>query len=220
MLNKGGTRGRQSGLSLVELLVGAAIGLFLVGGATKLFIDTLDDSRRLIIETRVNQDLRAASDLVARDLRRAGYWPNALQAAVQPPGVLNPYSTASVAPGQVLYAYARDGDNALNATTEQLGFQLDGNVIRVLNGGTWQQVTDPQSVVVTQFSISPITRLEPAGHLCPTPCAAGTAGCPAVAVRRYDIVMTGHAPNDTSVVRQISESVRLRNDEVQPASCP
>ena len=85
MLNKGGTRGRQSGLSLVELLVGAAIGLFLVGGATKLFIDTLDDSRRLIIETRVNQDLRAASDLVARDLRRAGYWPNALQAAVQPP---------------------------------------------------------------------------------------------------------------------------------------
>lgn len=220
MLNKGGMRGRQSGLSLVELLVGAAIGLFLVGGATKLFIDTLDDSRRLIIETRVNQDLRAASDLVARDLRRAGYWPNALQAAAQPPGALNPYSTTSVAAGEVLYAYARDGDNALNASTEQFGFQLDGNVIRVLNGGTWQQVTDPQSVVVTQFSISPVTRLEPAGHLCPTPCAAGTAGCPAVAVRRYDIVMTGHAPNDTGVVRQITESVRLRNDEVQPASCP
>ena len=73
---------RQAGLSLVELLVGATIGLFLVGGAAKLFIDSIGDTRRMIIETRVNQDLRAAADLMARDLRRAGYWQGALAGAV------------------------------------------------------------------------------------------------------------------------------------------
>ena len=76
MLNTRRHRG-QRGLSIVELLIGLAIGLFIVGGAIKLFVDNLTNNRRLLLETRVNQDLRAAADLIARDLRRAGYWRNA-----------------------------------------------------------------------------------------------------------------------------------------------
>lgn len=217
-------RGAQRGLSLVELLVGSAIGLVLVGGASKLFVDSMDDSRRIIIETRVHQDLRAAADLVARDLKRAGYWANALQGVAYPP-LDNPYriaapTAASGPASQVDYAFARDADNAVNATTEQFGFRLQDNAIRVLNGGTWQQLTDPGTVVITQFSVTPVTRVVSLGHFCSPVCAPGSAGCPAVSVRRFDIVLRGRAPNDAAVVREIRESVRLRNDEVAPAACP
>ncbi len=38
----------QVGLTLVELLVGIAIGLLLIVGATSLFLSNLDASRRLL----------------------------------------------------------------------------------------------------------------------------------------------------------------------------
>ena len=38
---------RQTGLSIVETMVGLTVGLFIIGGALKLFIDNLDSNRRL-----------------------------------------------------------------------------------------------------------------------------------------------------------------------------
>jgi Tfp pilus assembly protein PilW len=67
-------------MSIVELLVGVAVGLLIIGGATKLFVDYLVSTRRSLVETRVNQDLRAAADLIARDappigkVRQAASW--------------------------------------------------------------------------------------------------------------------------------------------------
>ena len=63
----------QRGLSIVELMVGIAVGMFLVAGAVTMFVGNLTSSRQLLVEARVNQDLRATVDLISRDLRRAGY---------------------------------------------------------------------------------------------------------------------------------------------------
>lgn len=52
---------RQRGLSLIELLVGCTVGLLIAGGATKLFVEHLRDSRRLLLEARLHQDLRATA---------------------------------------------------------------------------------------------------------------------------------------------------------------
>ncbi|MDP1789633.1 MAG: hypothetical protein Q8L12_03580 [Methylibium sp.] len=59
---------------MVELLVGFTVALFVVIGSIVLLVDQLRDSRRLLLEARVHQDLRAAADLISRDLRRAGFW--------------------------------------------------------------------------------------------------------------------------------------------------
>ncbi|NJK42625.1 MAG: hypothetical protein HC937_02780 [Aquincola sp.] len=101
MLTRGlaGRRARQRGLSVVELLIGAAVGLFIVGGAIALLVNQLRDNRVLLLETRVNQDLRSAADLVARDVRRAGYWGNALAGAVFP-AASNPYRAVTPASGR------------------------------------------------------------------------------------------------------------------------
>ncbi len=83
-------RRRSRGLSLIEMLVGIVVGLFLVTGALRFFADYLDDNRRLLLETRINQDLRTVADLIVRDLRRAGYW-SAPNSGVTAPAAPNPY---------------------------------------------------------------------------------------------------------------------------------
>jgi type IV pilus assembly protein PilW len=64
----------QRGLSIVELMIGIAIGMFILAGATLVLTTQLGDNRRLLLEAQMQQDMRAAADMVARDIRRAGYW--------------------------------------------------------------------------------------------------------------------------------------------------
>ena len=87
---------RQRGLSIVELMVGIAVGLFVVAAASTLVATQLSDNRRLMLETQVHQDLRAAADIITREVRRSGYW-NAAPTQLAVPGVvqqniLNPFS--------------------------------------------------------------------------------------------------------------------------------
>ena len=63
----------QRGFTLVELLVGLALGLLVVAAGVLLLAQQLRaTSAPLLVEARLMQDLRTAADLVARDLRRAG----------------------------------------------------------------------------------------------------------------------------------------------------
>lgn len=57
---------RQRGLSLVELMVGITVGLFVVAAAATLVANQLSDNRRLLLETQVQQDLRATMDIITR----------------------------------------------------------------------------------------------------------------------------------------------------------
>lgn len=65
------------GLSLPELLVGMTLGLLVTAAALALVAMAGSEQRRLLAEARLQQDLRAAMDIVARELRRSGQWPDA-----------------------------------------------------------------------------------------------------------------------------------------------
>jgi len=60
------------GLSLVELLVGLAVGLLIVAAAGHLLAAQATEHRQRVDQAQVQQDLRAALELVARELRRSG----------------------------------------------------------------------------------------------------------------------------------------------------
>ncbi|MFO1435949.1 MAG: PilW family protein [Gammaproteobacteria bacterium] len=64
----------QKGLSLVELMVAIAIGLFLLAGAISIFTN----SKRVYVEqedmSRIQENLRYAMDTISHDLRSAGYF--------------------------------------------------------------------------------------------------------------------------------------------------
>jgi type IV pilus assembly protein PilW len=64
----------QSGFSIVELMVAITIGLFLLAGAVTIF----SNSKRTYTETddssRMQESLRFAMDMIAQDIRMAGYF--------------------------------------------------------------------------------------------------------------------------------------------------
>jgi len=63
----------QRGLGLVELMVGITVGLIVAAGASMVAVNQINEHRRLMLETQIQQDLRAAADLLQQDLRRAGF---------------------------------------------------------------------------------------------------------------------------------------------------
>jgi hypothetical protein len=87
-------------------------------------------------------------------------------------------------------------------------------------GSGWQQLTDPASVLITRLTITPLTRSVALGHLCSPTCTSAIANCPSLNVRQYDVVIQGRAATDASVLREIRESVRVRNDELPAVGCP
>jgi prepilin peptidase dependent protein B len=229
------------GLSLVELLVGVAVGLFIVGGATKMVVDNLNSNRRALLETRVNQDLRAAADLIARDLRRSGYWQNAASGVWSGAGspTPNPHRTVTVAGtsdlGTIAYSYAKDNDDTLD-TNEQFGYEVSASGVlqyQAASGVPVQPITDPGTVTMTSdgFKITTTERsVELSGYCnCMTTlkCVAadfavgGTyyASRPLTLVREYEIRIKGSSATDPLVTREIRETVRVRNDEIS-GSCP
>ena len=213
--------GRQDGLTVVELLVGLAVSLILVAGALKIFGAQVEHLRRMLLEARVQQDLRGATELIARDLRRAGYWKAPWRA---PPGTANPYGAIELEDGsQVTYAYSQDDgdeDHAVDSN-EHHGFRVERGVLHAVDGGAgWQPVTDPAVVTVTALDIAVHRTDHPLGHLCTPACAPGAPSCPSVAVQEMEVRLRAHATADPGVAREAVEHVRVRNDRVEGARCP
>ncbi len=224
MLKRSGRRytGRkQAGLSLVELMVGMAVGMLVVAGAIMVVTTQLGDNRRLLLETQMQQDLRAAADIITRDLRRAGAWTDTarvgLWSATAAPQS-NPYSDVSpdtAAAGQVDYGYYR---NASYPT--EYGFRLNNTgVLQSLLGIGWQDLTDAGVMEVTTFTVTP--RNGPALQSpCARACAGGGTACwPTVTVRELDVVIEAKSRIDDAVRRSLRTTVRLRNDLVAGV-CP
>jgi prepilin peptidase dependent protein B len=223
-------RGRSArGLSLVELMVGIAVGLMVVAGASFVAVNQLADNRRLLLETQVQQDLRASADMVARDLRRAGYWGEAEAGAWQgddPNVAANPYPEITVgvdangqAVGQLEFSYSRDAeDNVIDDDKERFGFKRDGGALKMLIGGVWQSLTDSNVLEITRFDI--VEQIQPVQQACFKECAGGGTACwPTQNVRSYTIEIEGRAVADAAVRRSVRDTVRVRNDPVGGA-CP
>ena len=218
-------RRRQTGLSMVELMVGVAIGLFVVAGATLAVSNQLGDNRRLTLETQIQQDLRAAADVIARDLRRSGYWASA-QSGVWHAGAVavanNPYTALTPASGvasEVRFGYSRgEVENNLLDLNDEAGFRLVDAAIQMRTGGQWQTLTDSTTLRVTEFRVT--LNSQNVALKCLNDCAGGGTACwPTQTVRDIEVFIDGTAVHDPSVRRNARSNVRVRNDVVNGA-CP
>lgn len=222
---------RARGASIVELLVGIAVGLIVVAAASMTVATQLSDNRRLLLEAQIQQDLRAATDIITRELRRTGFWYDAqnqvwAQNLVVPADLANPRATlvpSSGTTGKLEYKY----DRGIGATTNfNFGFcagsacssSSPGMIRSKLAPGAaaeqWHAMTDEKAVNITSMTLTPV--LGPATKVaCPALCAGGGTGCwPQVTVREVEIAITGQAVGDPAVVRTLTSRVRLRNDQV------
>ncbi len=211
-----GSMRRQRGVSLVETMVGVALGLFIVAGASMLATTQLSENRRLILETQVQQDLRATTDIITREIRRNGYNNTAhfLQWSPDDPARQPSPNLRRLTLGQsgdvVSYRYDRPGQALV-----EFGFRLEDGVIRHRLGATTQDLTDRNTLLVTAFDVQREV-VETKQLACPKLCADGTQDCwPTYAVVDLEVSITGRAVSDASVTRTINSRVRLRNDALQ-----
>ncbi len=196
---------RQAGLTLVELLVGIAIGLVLITGATSLFLSNLDSSRRLLLEAGLNQNLRSAAELITRDLRRAGHWDRAVQQLAS--GTRNSQQEISSTGDSVSYAFTPP-----TGAADHVRFALSDSRLQMKIGdGSAQALTDPLVAKVTEFEIIESTSQIDIGM---QRIPAAEPGTHCLTTRRYDIRIGAEAPTDASVKRQLQTAVRVRNDRV------
>ncbi len=240
------SRAAQRGLGMIELMVGITISLIIVAAASVMMVGQINEHRHLTLETQVQQDLRVASDLIVRDLRRAGFWA-APQLQVWAPGLpvaaadTNPYASTSgcsaqTTQTQLIYAFSKadygrpgDGTNpqgpAANINKEYFGFRWrsDAKILDFMLGcangrPNWQPLNDPATLRVTDFLITPQNQTVSLAGLCSKTCSdPGT--CPSQQILRYDVTLTGQAAFDAKVVRTLRFSSRVRSDAITGA-CP
>lgn len=226
-------RRRQQGLSLVELMVGITVGLFVVAAAAMLTATQLSDNRRLLLEAQVQSDLRASADIITRELRRAGgstlaheaVWSTSNPSPSQ--NLHQSITPADAVASEVLYEYRRWADSSVVTFGFQRQVRVVGDrsigVLRTKQGTNWQDLTDPNTMDVTAFSVevkpaAPPLRL-PCPKPCPLPLPSGetdvTHCWPEYVVRNATVTIEGRAQSDLTVVRDISSTVRLRNDALE-----
>ncbi len=229
-------RSRQFGLSLVELMVGITVGLFVVAAASLLMSTQLSENRRLLTETQLQQDLRTTADVIVREARRAGYTGEAEKSVANvlmaEPVLNSRYGKLDLTAGQsgsITYDYKRP-DNAPGP----YGYKLEAGVIKSnLPNAGWQELTDKNILAVDAFTIS-LKSSTPIVLACAKDCPPAGVGqsadwCwPTLTVRDLTITITGHSVIDPAVTRTVLSRVRLRNDLLQfraqdpssPKACP
>jgi prepilin peptidase dependent protein B len=233
------TRHQQRGLSLIEMMVGITVGMIVVAGASLLMVNQVEDHRRLVLETQVQQDLRAAADLILRDLRRAGFrerpeegvW--AAGAADPIPNAYADAASAAANGSEIEYGYSRHDDREARSnfrtptnpednvvtSDERFGYRISNDVLQFkLGGSRWQPLTDPNTLTVTEFDVRINAQLIDLSEFCSPPCAA--AGCQTQHVKDVRLVLSGQAKHDASVVRRVEVNTRLRNDQIVGSCSP
>lgn len=229
---------RQRGLSIVELMVGVTIGLLVVAASALLVSGQLTENRRLLLETQLQQDLRATTDIIVRDLRRAGGWQEAVLTGPWSTENTDPqcnrYATLDVEGDSVIYRYYRNGDN-----NSGLGIKLENGVLKsAIQGpstvssttcdqhqqpGGWQELTDSRTLRVTTFDIheegtepGELSPPAPEPLPCAKLCAGGTTDCwPVLEVRLLRIHIEAESVADPNVVRSMDATVKVRNDFIR-----
>ena len=209
------------GLSIVELMVGVTIGLFILAGASMVLTTQLGDNRRLLLEAQVQQDLRVTVDLISREIRAAGYWANAYQQVWQ--ASTSPYSpgplVATSHDTSLVYYKSHEEiglDNNSIDSNEYGGFRRNASTLTIevqLGSGNWQPLTDPAVLTVTQFTLVPNTVAVDI-----PPSVPGAVSMLKLCSRDVTLTIVVQAVHDTAVQRSISNRIRLRNDVVK-ASC-
>lgn len=237
-------RDEQCGFTLIELMIAALLGLFVILAVTGVFISTYQANSQNLKVVRMDGEMRAAMTLMARDIRRSGLWENAMESSF----FGNPNNFASDLnwsisrfPGEpanscVTFAYDKVrqnvgvlGDDELIDPTDLFGYRLNAGTIETrttgtaCNGGGWQDITDGSAWGVTDLNFT--TTLEP--------------GAPGVGIRTVIVTLEGAVNTRASdptlndagaaltttdcagntldiVCRRLIEKVRMRNDAILP----
>lgn len=165
-------RQASKGFTLIEMMIGIVVGMLVIAGVIAVYITTLQISNETIRSIKLNQELRAIMGIITTDVRRAGYWSQALgdsNDTHNPFTIRNTNDPVDLPNSDVTI----HGDNCIlysydatypNAETDFFGFKQDDTNIRMLvnnggptsddtcNIGDWVTLNDDSTIAISELS--------------------------------------------------------------------
>lgn len=172
----------QRGVGLVEVMVSLTVGAILMSSMLTLYVSTVNSSADTLEASKLNQELSALMNVMANDIRRAGYWGNMAPADYEVPQT-NPFAqidetalevhAANVQQGEtgsgecIVYTYDANRDGVVD-DADIRGFRLNGDVVQMRERGDtaanaahdscndaediWRDVTDGNVISITNLT--------------------------------------------------------------------
>lgn len=223
----------QGGFSLIELMVALVAGLIVIGAVLSFTVATVRANSETVTSTRLTQDLRTALNLMTREIRRTGYDRGAeMTIATNSPGLRYTDVNVNTARDCIVLSYNRPGINGtLNIvqTGERKGFRrVVRNGVGVLEANAsltsvaesactqtagWASLTDPAQVDIRVLEFALVERCVFADPDGVPPCQPNSSQISAV-VRNVGVTLEGRLVRDASVDRRVTDSVRIRADDI------
>lgn len=210
-------RHQARGLSLIELMVSLTIGLAVLSGVLGMLMNSMRAHASSVKAIRLNQEMRAAMDLMVRDIRRAGYRKDYGDFIGSGQSFDNTVRLLDDGV-RVQFQYDENDDKTLSADTESFGFKLDAGALqytRNAQAGTpdWQPITDPNVTTFTAltFCFWPSTSAQCLTQV-PADARFTLSGSSQVSVQAVRITMSAQIKNDAATTRRLTETIRVRND--------
>ena len=211
------------GFTLIELIIAMGLSALLFTALLAIFISNLTHYNKVISTNHLNQQLQTTLQLMANDIRRAGYWANAKN-DIGLDQNNNPFMTSSTdvsvnnTNNCILFTYDHGKNGTLPSISNSIdddryGFQLSNQTVQarppgatfVCSASDWENVTDPGIVKITALTFTLTTQTLTTGP--------GTQG---IKMRSVDISITGQLASDSTVSNTLTQHVRIRNDKFIP----
>ncbi|WP_273431459.1 prepilin-type N-terminal cleavage/methylation domain-containing protein [Chitinibacter tainanensis] len=233
------TLNSQRGVSLIEILIAIAIGMFLLLGLSSFLVNNIQTQGSNLKTNTLNQDIRQIASLISKDIRRAGYSGSTATNSFN--NIRNCTSDSDTLPCTnsdpstttnhcILYTYDRNKSGGTPESNEFGGFRLNNGTIQMRTGGdtlnscipdtnnTWVDTTD-RNIEITDLRFCYISNATNsntnASQLPPATCNA----LPSTGrVNHIAVYIEGRLRSDNSVSTRNIEVIRLYNSPVRAAS--
>jgi len=210
---------KQTGATLMEVLVAMSISLVVTASMIALMANSLSSTSRIIQMTKLTDDMRVALQMMSRDVRRSSYNANSMfcyaNADCEDDGIITLAADITINTAENCFTFLIDRDYDGDATNDEAGgFRrvTDGTigVIEMWTGDEspncadaagaagWVQITDPATMDIFAFTVNDdLSVNDPEMTL---------------KVRKITMDMEGRLVLDNSIMRHVEDVITVRND--------
>jgi type II secretory pathway component PulJ len=135
-----------------------AIGVFVISQTLSLYSEKLANQNFQISQLRLNQEVRAITNMIVGDIKRHAFWAGSDITA-------NPHTRIVVESNCIIVSYDRNQDASTTpANNEVIGYRLRQGKIQTRNNtnncneGRWESLNEVEFVAIDQFQFSNLNK--------------------------------------------------------------
>lgn len=221
------TMAYQAGLTMLEVLLSVSLSLVVTAAMVALMSNTLGSTSRIVNMTKLTDDMRGTMQMLTRDVRRSSYNANAMYCYANEDcgtdGSATLAADISIAAGGECFTFLLDRDHDGDSTEDGAGgFRRvttgagGGGVIQMWIGdaapncaaadANWVQVTNPDSMDITGFSIDDDLSYTEVVY------DDGAGTTITQKVRKLRVRVQARLSADHSITRELEDVISVRND--------